>query len=302
MVNDSLNLPIVKVIKATYGGRDCTEQVIRRIRGNSLVLRSNNDLIGDPAHGVVKILSVDIEEDNGNVVNLRAREGGLIVYPVTKTTRLGIFYSNNNTPSIYPIIDASLQSIEKAAKGKADILTCMWHPQQGNPFPEIIAWTQTSSHLNQLLQIMQLLYLADEMGEYEYVSFLEHDVLYPEGYFDYPDFPSNTIITNENFIGMNVDGYQKKLQADQPFHQMTMRFREAISHCESILSNALITNSGMIEPQNMTRGVWRCEHSAIHMNHGLHFTSHYNIYKKGGESTNNPYWGDHLKYKHLFKQ
>lgn len=292
----------MKVISASYGGRDCTLQVAARVRGNSLVLRSNNEIIGDPAQGKVKILSVDIEEDNGNVITLKASEGHLILYPVTRKTRLGIFYSNNITPSIYPVIDASLQSIRKAAEGKADVLTCMWRPQQNNPFPEVIAWTQTSSHLNQLLQIMQLLYLADEMGEaYEYVSFLEHDVLYPEGYFDFPEFSSGEILTNTNFIGMNVNGYQQKQQNDLPFHQMTMRFRDAIHHCEKILRNALITNSGMIEPQTMDRITWTAKHPAIHVNHGLHFTSHYNIYKKGNEYKNHPYWGDHSQYVHYFK-
>lgn len=293
----------MKVINATYGGKDCTSQVASKVRGNSLILRSNNDIIGDPAQGRVKILSVDIQEDNGNVITLKASEGNLIIYPVTRNKRLGIFYSNNITPSIYPVIDASLESIRKAAENKADILTCMWRPQQNNPFPEVIAWTQTSSHLNQLLQIMQLLYLADETnGDYEYVSFLEHDVLYPEGYFDFPDFSSGSILTNVNFIGMNEFGYQRKQQNDQPFHQMTMRFRDAITHCESILRNALITNSGMIEPQTMKRLTWNASHPAIHVNHGLHFTSHFNIYQKGSESQNHPYWGSHHQYIHFFKK
>ena len=40
----------------------------------------------------------------------------------------------------------------------------MWQHEPQNPFPEFIAWTHTSSHLNQLLQVMQLLYQAKAGG------------------------------------------------------------------------------------------------------------------------------------------
>jgi len=168
----------------------------------------------------------------------------------------------------------------------------MWQHEPQNPFPEFIAWTHTSSHLNQLLQVMQLLYQAKEIGKYEYVSFLEHDVLYPEGYFDFPDFEEGIVITNMNYMGINADGFQPLGQRDEPFHQMTMRFEEAIKHCESILANALIRNAGLIEPQNIIRKQWECINPAIHVNHGKHFTSHFSIYRKDIFNTHE-YWGEH---------
>jgi hypothetical protein len=138
---------------------------------------------------------------------------------------------------------------------------------------------------------MQLLYQAKEMHNYDYVSFLEHDVLYPEGYFDFPDFEEGNVMTNMNYIGINEDGFQPLGQRDEPFHQMTMRFDEAIRHCESILSNALIRNAGLIEPQNIIRKQWECTNPAIHINHGKHFTSHFNVYRKDNIYTHDGYWG-----------
>lgn len=290
---------MIKIIKATYGGKDCTNEVANRVRGNSLTLRSNNDIIGDPQVGVRKTLDIALEED-GITHQLSAKEGNLVIYPANKHEKLGIFYSNNIDESIYPAIRASLNSIKKASNGVADVYTCLWKHDVENPFPEYIAWTQYSSHLNQLLQIMQLLYSAREIHPYKYVSFLEHDVLYPEGYFDYPDVKPGEILTNMNYMGMNSDGFQTRGQNDEPFHQMTMNFEDAIKHCEAILPNALVTNSGLIESQTFKRSQWMCKNPAVHVNHGKHFTSHYNVYRKGNEKQSEKYWGNFSQYKYLF--
>jgi hypothetical protein len=281
----------MKIIKATYGGVDCTDIIQSKVNNDKLIIRSNNDIVGDTQPGVVKYLDIEIDHE-GNISNHKIKEHNLFVFPKSLSNKLGIFYSNNNTPSIYPAIRASLKSIEKAAAGKADILTCMWQHEPENPFPEFIAWTHTSSHLNQLLQVMQLLYQAKEIHNYEYVSFLEHDVLYPEGYFDFPDFEEGCVMTNMNYMGINSSGFQPLGQKDEPFHQMTMRFDEAIKHCESILSNALIRNAGLIEPQNNIRKQWNCINPAIHINHGKHFTSHFNVYTKDIYDVQE-YWGHH---------
>lgn len=288
----------MNITKATYGGVDCLEAVRSRVKGEKLIIRSDNSIIGDPIVGRRKNLIIKID---GN--EYITPEGSIFTYPAIKTDKLGIFYSNNNNPKIYPAIVSSLISIEKAAKDKVDILTCMWKHEPKNPFPEYIAWTQISSHLNQLLQIMQLLYTARELNPYKYVSFLEHDVLYGEGYFDYPEIREHEIYTNMNYMGMNKQGFQALSQRDEPFHQMTMRFDEAIAHCEKILPNALVTNSGLIEPQpsQIIRKKWNAPNPSVHINHGSHFTSHYNVYSKTNIKPSHPYWGDHSKYLNLFE-
>lgn len=281
----------MEIIKATYGGVDCIEKIRAKINGNKLIIRSSNDIIGDTQPGVVKYLDLTIE--NKGVITVHSiKEHNLFVFPQSEHERLGIFYSNNNNSTIYPAIKASLKSILKASENKADILTCMWQHEPENPFPEFIAWTHTCSHLNQLLQVMQLLYQAREINKYKYVSFLEHDVLYPEGYFDFPEFEEGSVMTNMNYMGINSEGFQPLGQKDEPFHQMTMRFDEAIRHCESILSNALIRNAGLIEPQTLIRKQWESNHPAIHVNHGKHFTSHYNVYTKN-VFPEHSYWGLH---------
>jgi hypothetical protein len=147
---------------------------------------------------------------------------------------------------------------------------------------------------------MQCLYSAQEMNNYDYVSFLEHDVMYPEGYFNYPEFENGQVLTNMNYGGINTVGWQRRGQNDEPFHQMTMRFDDAIKHCEKILPNALRTNSGMIETQTMKRIQWKTENEAIHINHGVHFTSHNTIYKRDNTYKEHPYWGKHSDYLYLF--
>lgn len=289
----------MKITKATYGGRDCTDLIQSKISGDRLIIRSSNDLIGDTMVGVVKYLEIE-GELGGNLFSESVREGTLLTLPRTKHNKLGIFYSNNNNPSIWPAIYKSLDTIKTAADGKADILTCMWNPMPDNPFHQITSWYQSQSHLNQLLQIMQCLYSAKEMYDYEYVSFLEHDVMYAEGYFDFNDFESGKVLTNMNYGGINKDGWQHRGQSDEPFHQMTMRFDDAIKHCESILPNALRTNNGMIETQSMRRIQWQAANESIHINHGVHFTSHNSIYRKDNLYTEHPYWGNHSDYLHLF--
>jgi hypothetical protein len=287
----------MNISKASYGGVDCTELVKLRVRNGSLILRADNNIIGDPATGQVKQLIININDKE--YITL---EGDLFVYPPSKTKKLGIFYSNNTKSETFSAIRASLKSIEKAAEGKVDILTCMWNHEPENPFIEYIAWTKTFSHLNQLLQIMQLLYIAKQVNQYDTVSFLEHDVLYPEGYFDYPDIAPGSVITNMNYIGVNKNGWQGVPVKHEPFHQMTMRFDEAIKHCESILENALVTNSGLIEPQipNIIRNKWECINPSVHINHGSHFTSHFSIYSTTDLKEHDNYWGDHKDYLKLF--
>jgi hypothetical protein len=287
------------VTKATYGGVDCTDLIQSKIKGDRLILRADNNLIGDTMVGVVKYLQIEGKYE-GEPFSSTTREGDLLTLPKTQYNRLGIFYSNNNNNSIFPAIHKSLDTIKTASEGKADIVTCMWNPLPDNPFHQITSWYQSQSHLNQLLQIMQCLYSAKEMHDYEYVSFLEHDVMYAEGYFDFADFESGQVLTNMNYGGINRDGWQYRGQSDEPFHQMTMRFDDAIKHCEFILPNALRTNSGMIETQTMKRIQWESPNQSIHINHGVHFTSHNSIYRKDNLYTEHPYWGNHSDYLHLF--
>jgi hypothetical protein len=283
----------MKIINATYGDKDILNVISSKINGDKLLLKVSNDIIGDPQPGTLKYLEIEYEH-NGEILKESYKEGTICSIPKTKHNRLGIFYSNNHNSTIFPTIEKSLKSIQKASEGKADILTCMWFPFQNNPFSELISWYQQSSHLNQVLQILQLLHTAKEIGGYDYVSFLEHDCLYGEGYFDYEDFEEGMILANMNYIGVNKTGWQPLKQFDKPTSQLTMRFNDAIKHFESILPNALVRNSGLLEPQ-IPMVDWQAPNPSVHVNHGYHFTSHYSIYGNGDTDTH-PYWGDYTEY------
>jgi len=290
----------MEIRKAVYGieGRyvDITMQVRSKVQNGKLYLPVNNNIAGDPAPGHVKHLAIDVTVD-GIDASYHFKENTVVVLPMTQSNKLGIFYSNNHDTTIYPAISASLSSIERAAQQRADIITCMWRKHPNNPFTELLAWTNTSSHLNQILQILQCLYTAGEVKTYKYVSFLEHDLLYPEGYFDYPDFDSG-IIGNDNYMGLIKTGWQKKNQPDQPLSQLTMLYTDAVEHFNLILKNALVRNSGLIEPQ-VKIDRWNSQNPAVHINHGRHFTSHYSIYQQQ-TFPDDPYWGNYSKYSHLF--
>lgn len=289
----------MKINKATYGTFDCTSIIQSKVINDKLFIMVDNNIVGDPEIGKVKYLTIE-GELNGNPFKEVIQEGTLYSFPKPTVKKLGIFYSNNTNPLIHNAINKSLESIKVASKDKADIITCMWQKQPGNPFTEIISWYKSFSHLNQLLQIMQCLYTAKEIGQYDYVSFLEHDVLYPEGYFDYPDFNNGEMITNMNYGGICKEGWQNRKQDDQPFHQITMRLDDAIAHCIEILPNALKTNSGMIESQTRKRLTWAAPNQAMHINHGHHFTSHNSIYDRSNIYTDHSYWGNYQKYLSMF--
>lgn len=271
---------MLSITKANYGGKNVLDLLKTKVKNNKLELRVGNNIFGDPAPGVVKYL--DIEYNDG--LKKRIKENGFLKIPDTSTNKLGIFYSNNNVDKV---VHQSLQSLTKF-EGKADILTCVWKPIADNPFYEAIAMTQSSSHLNIIIQILQLLYAAKEMGKYKYVSFLEHDVLYPDGYFDFPDFETG-IMTNMNYMGICNEGWQKRNADHEPLHQMTMIFQEAIVHFENLLKDAIRIGNVLVEP-NPGRKQWKCINPAVHVNHGKHFTSHFSIYDKH-TFTEEAYWG-----------
>lgn len=218
------------------------------------------------------------------------------------TNKIGIFYTNNNPKgdSRSPTIDLSLQTIKRASEGKADIITSVWSNIKNNPFTEHVSWVKIGGHLNQCLQILHLLYVAKEKQDYEYVCFLEHDVLYPEGYFDFPDFKEGDCLANMNYIGLKKEGFQKLKQKDRPLHQMVMRFNDAIFHFETVFRNALVLNHGVVDyPKNVKRYPWLSEHPSVHVNHGHHFTSHYRVFHN--ETCDKiDYWGNAEDYSYLF--
>ncbi len=286
----------MKILRATYGQRDVTDTVKFLVKEGLLFFRVGNHVFGDPQPGTVKTFDLAYQIGDEQET-LRVTEGEYVTLPKRTATRLGVFYTYNPAGCETSILK-SLESIKKASDFcGADVVTCPWKSIPGNPFTEVYSWTQTLSHLNQVLQILQCLYAARSMAKYEYVSFLEHDVLYPMDYFKFPVFSDGEVMTNMNYQGVCREGFQPRKQHDQPFHQMTLRFNDAIRHLESILPNAIHTNAGLVEPQNHTRLTWESQNPSVHINHGIHFTSHYCVYGNA-TSADHPYWGNCKQYFH----
>jgi hypothetical protein len=92
-----------------------------------------------------------------------------------------------------------------------------------------------------------------------------------------------------NYLGICSSGYQEKLPAQLPLHQMTMRFNQSVDHFENLFKEAIKFGGVLLEPQK-DRRKWECVNPSIHINHGKHFTSHFSIYSKNTYGLN-MYWG-----------
>jgi hypothetical protein len=195
-------------------------------------------------------------------------------------SKLGIFYTDNPFPEI---INLSLEKLSLSSNG-VKIITCVNRHIDNNPFEEIVVNNPVRNHYNIIEKILAALSIG---SEYTNVSFLEHDVLYPEGYFNYPEFKD--VIINDNYIGMCKYGFQNKVPCQLPLHQMTMKMNFAINHFQNLLAPSKIRGVE-VEPRIEKR--YRSTNPAVHINHGDNFTSHFNCYDKNF-SNKNSYWGDH---------
>lgn len=200
--------------------------------------------------------------------------------------KAAIFYTDNTNPHITKFVLDTINKITKDVK----VITCSNTPIEDNPFENLIYNNPVRCHENILQKILMCLNHLKETGEYKYVSFLEHDVLYPEGYFDYPDF-KNTIC-NMNYIGICENGFQEKLPAQLPLHQMTMTIDFAIKNFEEKMEVTKKQGWAFIEPEHVER--YKSINPAVHINHGKHFTSHFQCYKKETK-IEDQYWGNYNK-------
>ena len=66
------------ITKATYGGADCTEIIKSKVKDNRLILRADNNIMGDTKVGVVKYLEIT-GELGGNLFSEIVREGDIFL-------------------------------------------------------------------------------------------------------------------------------------------------------------------------------------------------------------------------------
>ena len=216
---------------------------------------------------------------------------------------LGCWYSNCGISS--KIITASLNSIQRAKEACEDvnIVTCNWSHIKDNPFEEHVTLYKQGVHLGIILQMLRILYEEEKKGnKYDAVSFLEHDVLYPDDYFQKVKqaFRSNPMtVINMNYIGMNQTGWLDVVQRDRPMHQFTFQYAIIMKHFDSLLREAVMNGNVILEGNRYStvQIPYAGIKPACHINHSKHFTSHFNCYAKDARGKiNHPYWGNYRQY------
>tara|TARA_R100001594_G_scaffold132138_1_gene172178 strand:- start:491 stop:1384 length:894 start_codon:yes stop_codon:yes gene_type:complete len=294
-----MNNSILTIESAFYNKKDVTSIVEELIFDNTLYFIADNSVFGDPEPYKPKKLILTYRLNSKKKV-LEAKENEYVKINFIPTNRLGVWYTNN-CKTKPKIINRSLNQLYNVSKfNRATILTSVWEEIVGNPFKSYTSAFREGSHICITLQILQLLYAATQLHNFKYVSFLEHDVLYPSDYFNYPDFEKGRILTNMNYIQLSKKGWQKNNKSDQPLHEMTMHISDAIENFEDNLKKGLQQEYFLLENQNLKRETWACENPAAHIFHGSHLTSHYDIYSKEYEIANY-YWGHKDLYSDLLE-
>jgi hypothetical protein len=216
---------------------------------------------------------------------------------------LGCWYSNNGINT--RIIRSSLESIKKAKDSYKDVnvVSCNWSHNQDNPFTEHITLYKMGNHLGIILQMLRVVYEEEKRGnKYDVISFLEHDVMYPDDYFHRvkEGFRSNPItVINLDYIGMNHTGWLDVIQRDEPMHQFSMRYSAAIKHFDLLMREAVMNGNVYLErsKQSAIRIPFKGDKPACHINHSKHFTNHYDCYAKNSNGqVDHPYWGNFKQY------
>lgn len=238
------------------------------------------------------------------------------------TDRLGIFYTCNYNSFMTPLLNKVLKRLKEISHNKIDIVSSVWQPIKNNPFPEYLAPYTKLNDTNLCLQILSLLSLYGEGQKYKYVSFLEHDVFYPDDYFDYPDFKTNVLL-NPYSIGLNKFGYiNKKAKfndqiidengiCDMPLYLTTMNFNFAVFHFTKCLFNHLDPTDGSkpcFEPidefKNKNYVIYKASNPVLHLDTGWNYSYHFDIFydkKMNDVYPKHKYWGKAKKYDKFFK-
>lgn len=136
---------------------------------------------------------------------------------------LGVFCTTNKiSPVLLQTVLTQLKlAVESTTLADVNIVTCSWKEIPDNPFEGRITPFNDLGHLNYILQIKQALVGSTA----DMVCMLEHDVLYPNNYFDevVKNWDYNKYgVCNNNYIGMNETGYLAVKERHQPYSLMSM--------------------------------------------------------------------------------
>ena len=162
-----------------------------------------------------------------------------------------------------------------------------------------------------LQQILTTLHAVRREGlPIKYVSFAEHDNLYPASHFEFEDFDEEVLI-NTNHAGFCMKGFQRSNENVWPTFAMTMKFDFALKffatrlvcifedpdqYCkiEPFTNEVSDFNQWTILTRKnltCTYKVRRTEEPILHMFNGSHNTSMPAIYSREDFASHDSYWG-----------
>lgn len=278
----------MKIIGAFYNSLDVTEKV-KKLTETSNTFKVCNEVFGDPEYGKVKEFYCRFINESGTEIVITARENEYVsLQGIVRSDRLAIYYTDNSKPKI---IRKTLGKIVAATHTSNTqlVVSSFQQPEFDTQWIKSL-WSESGfPTLNS--QLVQAMHHANKIGKYKYISFLEHDVLYPPSYFNYPDFSNHNVLFNKNYIGVCESGYQKYSGHFNALSQLTMRFDFAID----FFTNQLIERvSGKfpiwIEPIEESMQEYNCPEPSIHINKES-LTNHKQFFEKIPYSQNDKFWG-----------
>ena len=235
---------------------------------------------------------------------------------IKRQNLLAVWYTDNSAPG--PLLESSLKSIQIAEgqtmRHNVDVVSSSWFPIPLNPFSAVVySGEHKRSHETIAKQILEVVNSVDR--KYDGLVFMEHDVLYPENYFDLvgdalEDNPQSDVISNQNYIGLNETGWLTVKQRDEPMHQLTIRFAFALINLDRALADCKKQGWAYLEPhhgeqrRNWTRlmpvlgDAGNLTMASVHVNHkNGRFTSHGEVvFNQVSTTQNHPHWGEAKKY------
>lgn len=226
---------------------------------------------------------------------------------------LGVWYSNNTAPA--PLLKASLDSIEVARRMAeslgvpVEIATCSWDEVVGNTHP----WARhsgerKSGHATIISQVRQCIALAASAPDV--VCFMEHDVLYPEDYFERVEKAfresQSPVVSNLDYIGLSANGWQSVKERHEPMHQLSMAYDYALKNLDRAEADCKQQGWAYLEPDHdANRNHWfRIPFTpglgvmpSVHVNHQSgRFTSHGEVCYAQATETRHKHWGEAARY------
>lgn len=216
---------------------------------------------------------------------------------------LGVYYTNSAVAK--PIQEQGLFRIKRMIQSTpgADYVCSVWNQTDLVPKEkQQISYFRNNGHLNIALQIQRALFTRPG---FNYVVFLEHDVLYHHDYLNVlaKNFQQGYDgISYQSFIGLGPNGYQRKTQQDEPMSMLSMTYDKAVELMREKIDHYIVHGSACIEPDDKSKMLKVEGEHNIHVNmnetaRSHHFTSHYNIYSKKDTFKLHEYWGPAEQYK-----